>query len=162
VAFSIKTVKLDNHARLGICPLPGRFGEALADIALVAEWNPEIVVSMTTQYEMERHNVGDLGALLDRMDIAWGPFPVRDFGAPEPMADWPTLSRRLHRVLDRGGGVLLHCYGGQGRSGMVLLRLMVERGWEPQTALATLRAVRPGAVETDQQFRWAASGPVRV
>ena len=50
----------------------------------------------------------------------------------------------LNGILDRGGSVLTHCYGGHGRSGMVTLRLMVERGEEPETALARIRTERPG------------------
>ena len=41
------------------------------------------------------------------------------------------------------------------RSGMIALRLMVERGADPDEALKRLRAVRPGAVETDEQRLWA-------
>lgn len=160
MTFSIATVNLDGGARLGIGPLPGRFGDALADLAVLAKWTPEIVVSMTTAEEMDRHNMGDLGAMLAGMDIAWTHFPVRDFGAPKATRNWAVLSAKLHTVLDAGGGVLLHCYGGQGRSGMVLVRLMVERGWDARTALAEVRAVRPGAVETEAQFQWAASAKI--
>jgi len=55
------------------------------------------------------------------------------------------------------GKVFAHCYGGKGRSGMVLLRLMVERGLDPDQALQDLRRVRPGAVETQAQWLWAIS-----
>ncbi len=109
---------------------------------------------MTQTVEMERHNMADLGALLEQMGISWLHFPVQDFSTPAALG-WAQVSRHLHRVLDAKGAVLAHCYGGQGRSGMVLLRLMVERGENPPTALARLREQRPGAVETDAQYRWA-------
>jgi len=54
-----------------------------------------------------------------------------------------------------GGKVLVHCMGGCGRSGMAVLRLMVETGEPPHSALSRLRAARPCAVETDAQFDWA-------
>jgi len=157
MAFRIETVTLDNGARLGICALPGRGGNGLADLGTIARWAPDIVVSMTEIAEMERHNMADLGALLARFQIAWAHFPVRDFGRPQG-SGWPDLSRRLHEVLGQKGAVLAHCYGGQGRSGTVLLRLMVERGIAADRALTQLRAVRPGAVETDAQYLWAANG----
>jgi protein-tyrosine phosphatase len=59
-------------------------------------------------------------------------------------------------VLARGGSVLMHCYGGRGRSGMALTRLMVESGETPAAALARLRQVLPEAVETAAQAAWAA------
>jgi len=158
MSFSIQTIELENGARLGISPLPGRFSAGLADLATISKWAPDIVVSMTETSEMERHNMGDLGGLLEQFSIDWAQFPIRDFGAPANMADWPDLSKRLHRVLDQGGGILAHCYGGHGRSGMILLRLMVERGQDANDALTLLRKARPGAVETDAQFKWAAQG----
>ena len=158
MTFRIATLALQGGGRLGICPLPGRDGAGLPDLAQIIRWVPDIVVSMTEPAEMERHNMGDLAGLLATVGIAHAPFPIRDFGTPETETDWPQLSKRLHRILDRGGSVLAHCYGGQGRSGMVLLRLMVERGISPDAALARLRAIRPGAVETDAQFTWASQG----
>ena len=156
MVFRIEEISLDGGARLGISPLPGRWGEGLADISSILKWGADIVVSMTEQSEMERHNMGDLGAVLEQAGCQWCHFPIRDFGAPSPEADWQGLAPKLHAVLDEGGAVLAHCYGGQGRSGMVLLRLLVERGVAPLAALNLLRSIRPGAVETDAQFDWAA------
>jgi hypothetical protein len=44
---------------------------------------------------------------------------------------------------------------------MAALRLMVEAGEPPDTALGRLRAVRPGAVETEDQMAWARRGSPR-
>lgn len=158
MAFGIETLTLPGGARLGICPLPGRGGAALEDLAAIRAWRPDIVLSMTEAEEMARHNMADLGGLLSREGIAHASFPIRDFGTPTGMENWSALAVRLHAILDSGGAVLAHCYGGQGRSGMVLMRLMVERGQDPDAALAAIRTVRPGAVETDAQQAWARSG----
>jgi len=158
MGFGIATLTPEGGARIGICRLPGRDGRALEDLATIRAWTPGIVVSLTEPAEMARHNMGDMAGLLAREGIAHAAFPIRDFGVPEGLAGWPGLSARLHGVLEAGGGVLLHCYGGQGRSGMLALRLMVERGQNPDAALAALRAVRPGAVETDAQAAWARAG----
>ena len=48
---------------------------------------------------------------------------------------WPGNSTFMHRTLDKGGAVLLRCRGGQGRSGMIALRLLVERGADGYQAL---------------------------
>lgn len=155
MVFSIGTVTLAGGARLGICPLPGRQGAALDDLAVLRAWRPDIVVSMTEPEEMARYNMADLAGLLAQRGIDHAAFPVRDFGTPEAGGEWPALAARLHAILDAGGAVLAHCHGGQGRSGMVLMRLMVERGQTPEAALAAIRAVRPGAVETAAQDAWA-------
>ena len=106
---------------------------------------------------MDRGGCGNLGARLAQAAIGWFHLPIRDYGGPEGTSreSWPNLAARLHETLDKGGAVLLHCRGGQGRSGMIALRLLVERGEEVNRALAQIRAVRPGAVETDAQVQWA-------
>lgn len=144
MAYIVHTLMLESGARLGIGPLPSE-----ADIAALQDWQPGAVVSMTTSAEMR--GLG-LGAAFGPI---WHHFPIADFGAPRDQAAWDALSPKLHAVLDGGGGVFAHCYGGKGRSGLVLLRLMVERGFDPDEALASLRAVRPGAVENEAQRQWA-------
>ncbi|WP_163266051.1 dual specificity protein phosphatase family protein [Chelativorans alearense] len=159
-AYTIATVPVEGGGRIGVSPLPGRVGGLLADIAVIARWNPEIVVSMTVAEEMDRYGAGDLGLALADASIDWFHLPISDYGGPSGAAEkaWPPLSARLHGILDKGGGVLLHCHGGRGRSGMIALRLLVERGEPMDEALTRLRAVRPGAVEAPAQFAWAARG----
>jgi hypothetical protein len=159
-AFSIATVSLDGGGRIGICRLPGLSGDLASDVKAVVEWRPAIVVSMTEQAEMDRCGSGRLGAALADAAIEWFHLPIRDYGGleAEGKAAWPGLAMRLHGILDDGGAVLLHCRGGMGRSGMIALRILVERGEEASRALARLRSARPGAVETPAQFLWASNG----
>lgn len=158
--FAIATLPLPRGGRLGVSRLPGAGGDLAADVAAIAAWRADLVVSMTETAEMERLGAGALPVSLGSAGIAWAHLPIRDFGAPDGASGpaWPDLSRRLHAVLDRGGSVLLHCRGGLGRSGMVALRLLVERGEDGPSAVERLRAVRPGAVETDAQMAWALAG----
>ena len=155
--FIIATMDLERGARIGLCRMPGRGGDLAGDAAVIADWRPVLVVSMTEPAEMGAHGTDALRDELARRGIAWAHYPIPDFGAPERTDQrWPQLATRLHQALNAGGGVLLHCLGGQGRSGMAALRLMVERGADADKALAALRAVRPGAVETKAQRAWAA------
>lgn len=149
--FAIHALKAGGGV-LGICPLPRR-----ADLAEVVSWRPDMVLSMTETAEMEALGAGPLGAALSAAGIAWHHLPIRDFGAPSDavQAAWPEVSTQARRFLAQGGRVLAHCRGGCGRSGMVLLRLMVELREAPEAALARLRAVRPCAVETEAQRLWA-------
>lgn len=155
--FPIATIPVPGGGRIGICALPGGTGDLEGDLGAVHAWQPAVVVSMTEQAEMEAAGAGDLGRRLRRAGIDWHHLPIRDFGAPDEAvrSAWPALSIVLQGALDRGVGVLVHCRGGRGRSGMIALRLMVERGAVPEVALGELRAARPGAVETEGQFDWA-------
>jgi len=137
---------------LALCPLPGRYSPYAQDMAVVADWRPDLVLSMTEEDEMPP----DLARNLAER-AAWQHLPIRDFGAPgtEVIAAWPAVSAQARAVLAQGGKVLTHCAGGCGRSGMVALRLMVELGEDPDAALHRLRQTRPCAVETEAQQVWA-------
>lgn len=153
--FKLVEINSLPSGRLAICRLPGRTGDLDADVAEIARWAPDIVVSMTETSEMAASGAAGLIEALRARSIKHAHFPIRDFGTPEAGDErWPALSERLHAVLDRGGSILLHCMGGLGRSGMVALRLLIERGLPPAQALAEIRAARPGAVETDAQEIW--------
>ena len=155
--FPIASLPLATGGRIGVCPLPGSHAGLARDLAAIAAWRPVLVVSMTEQRELDAAGCGDLTALLAERDIGWAHLPIPDFGVlpGDGARHWPALSQHLHAILDRGDAVLLHCYGGRGRSGMIALRLLVERGEDPETALARLRRERPGAVETEAQLAWA-------
>jgi len=145
---------------LAICPMPGRHGAYLEDLRAIFAFGPAVVVTMTTRDELEDRGVGGLGADLAAADIGWCHLPIVDFGEPDAavQAEWPEVSAGLRQVLADGGRVLLHCMGGCGRSGMAALRLMIETGEAPESALARLRALRPCAVETAGQMNWAMAG----
>ena len=148
--------------RIGLAPLPGRGGRFDLDFTQLVAWDPALVISMTTMSEMESRGAGGLGRDLAALGIAWEHLPVVDFGTPGGAIDeaWPALSLVARSILVGGGKVLVHCHGGCGRSGMIVLRLLVELGEEAEAALARLRGVRPCAVETEEQFVWASRAPI--
>ncbi|WP_413875570.1 protein-tyrosine phosphatase family protein [Albidovulum sp.] len=143
--------------RLALCPMPGRAGDYAGDLAAVLSWAPGLVVTMATAAELA------LGAAALQEDlaaagIAWRHLPVADFAAESAALrdGWAGVSAEARAMLGAGGRVLVHCLGGCGRSGMAVLRLMVECGEAPEAALARLRQARPCAIETEEQRRWAA------
>lgn len=143
---------------LGIGPMPGRFGAYEADLSAILRWGAGLVLTMTTRGELERCGAARIGEDLAAAEVAWRHLPIADFGAPSASTEalWPAVSREAHALLATGGRVFAHCHGGCGRSGMALLRLMVEAGEDPDPALARLRDVRPCAVEMEAQRAWAA------
>jgi protein-tyrosine phosphatase len=156
-AFSIHTLTVGCGGRIGICRLPGLDGDPQADLETIRRWEPGVVVSLTEQAEMEACGGGRLSGFLAGAGIGWVHFPIRDYGGPDARGrtSWPALGRRLHGIVKGGGGIVLHCRGGRGRSGMIALRLLVEQGEPASDALRRLREIRPGAVETDEQLAWA-------
>lgn len=145
---------------LALSPMPGWTRHYGADRVRLLHWRPAMVITMTPLSELARKGAGGLPDDLAAAGIAWRHLPVADFGAPDAAVDdgWPDVAAAALAVLASGGRVLVHCYGGCGRSGMAVLRLMIAAGEAPQAALARLRAVRPCAVETEAQLHWATGG----
>lgn len=137
--------------RLALSALPAGAG-LRADLE---KFHPDLVLSLTESHEMREAGAGDLPGWLAARGIAWAHVPVPDFAVPGAAPGWAAVEARLVALLAGGGRLWLHCRAGLGRSGTVALRLMVAGGEASGPALARLRAVRPGAVETEAQRLWA-------
>jgi protein-tyrosine phosphatase len=148
IVFSISEIAVGGGV-LGLCPLP-----QATDLASLRNWRADVVLTLVEGAEAEELSP-DLGAALATAGIAQRCFPIPDYGVP--VGDWPKVSADLHAVLASGGRIVVHCRGGCGRTGMIALRLMVELGEAPDAALDRLRAVRPCAVETEDQRLWASA-----
>jgi ADP-ribosyl-[dinitrogen reductase] hydrolase len=92
--------------------------------------------------------------------LDWLHLPIRDVGTPGRAfeAAWPGHSANLRKRLAAGENVV-HCLGGLGRGGMIAARLPTEAGGDPNVAIARVRAVRPGAIETPAQENRVRTGP---
>ena len=77
--------------------------------------------------------------------------PVRDFGAPsmEMVETFIKFVRRIHA--ERGGAAAVHCGSGMGRTGTMLACFLVSEGRGAEEAIAEVRRLRPGSIETDGQ-----------
>ncbi len=145
---------------LAISSLPGAGGDYAADLAHLKDWQPAMVMTLTTLPEMVAAGAGDLGNDIVHIAARWVHLPVPDYGVPDAAsaAIWRPAVVAALPALRGGGRVLIHCKGGCGRSGMAALRLMIAAGEAPDAALARLRAVLPSAIETKAQMRWALQG----
>jgi atypical dual specificity phosphatase len=90
-------------------------------------------------------------ARLDRFGLTEVHIPVPDFTAPTP----EDLDRGVDAIethLAQGRVVTVHCGGGLGRSGTLAACYLVHQGQTPDDAIAHVRRLRPGAIETAAQI----------
>lgn len=89
----------------------------------------------------------------------WFHAPIPDVSIPGLafIAAWRTIGPRISEQLRTGGSVVVHCRGGLGRAGMVAAMLLVLMGENPRRAIERVRAVRPGAIETQAQEAYVLS-----
>ncbi len=145
---------------LAMSALPGRGGDYAGDLELFREWQPGIVLTLVTEEELSEVGAPHLGIDIHAMASRWFHLPVREHGTPSPEVEalWPEASRAVRAALKGGGRVIVHCNSGCGRSGMVVLRLMVECGEEGSAALSRLRRLRDCVVGAHGQLQWAFGG----
>ncbi len=157
--FSLSALSVGGGT-VAIASLPGRSGAYKDDMEAFDAFKPSLVLTMVTQAELAENGVPTFGIDVQGQGSRWVHLPVTDFGAPARDVEglWPSASAAARSALAGGGRVLVHCKGGCGRSGMAVLRLMVELGEDVTQALHRLRAVRPCAVETEAQMAWAQAG----
>ena len=94
-----------------------------------------------------------LGEEVSRRKMSWFHLPIVDVSIPDQRFEqqWGVAGEELRSLLRRGLDVLVHCRGGLGRAGTIAARLLVELGMEPTKAIKSVRAARPGAIETRDQ-----------
>jgi atypical dual specificity phosphatase len=76
--------------------------------------------------------------------------PLEDMEAPSQ----EQLRRAVSAIVRANGqkmGVAVHCTAGLGRTGVVLAAYFVSGGLSASNAIARVRRLRPGSIETDEQ-----------
>jgi atypical dual specificity phosphatase len=77
--------------------------------------------------------------------------PVRDGGAPTE-AQISECCWLVRQALDAERAVYVHCFAGSGRTGtMMACYLVYAYRVDPTEAIASIRRLRPGSIETDPQ-----------
>ena len=160
----LEATALGLPGRLGLARAPGAWwpgrplvgDAALADdlAALVHQHQARLLVTLLERREMAR--LGDLAGEAKRLSLAWLHHPIPDMRPPRsPRAVLPVVERLLEE-LGAGRSAVVHCWAGLGRTGTVAACLLVARGRRAAEALAAVRAVRAGAVQTAGQEAFVA------
>jgi len=143
---------------LTICPgkkdLSAGWNRDLAtDLDQIQAWGASIVVALIENHEFRLLAVNSLGRAVQDRAMAWMHLPIRDVSVPDQRFEetWKTKGKELHRRLDAGERILIHCRGGLGRTGLVAACLLVERGFPANAAIRQVRLARPHAIETPTQ-----------
>jgi atypical dual specificity phosphatase len=76
--------------------------------------------------------------------------PLEDMEAPTQDQLDRAVSA-IERANEQNMGVAVHCGAGLGRTGTVLAAYLVAKGLTANNAIAKVRRLRPGSVETDEQ-----------
>ncbi len=129
-----------------------------SDLEVIHDWGASTVVTLLEDHELRLLAVDAMESEVHYSGMKWLHLPIRDGAVPDKGFEdiWKTASKELHRRLDAGERILIHCRGGlsctgMGRTGMVACLILVEHGIQPREAIRRIRAVRPQDIETRAQ-----------
>lgn len=116
--------------------------ETADDLAWLRKSGVDLVISLSED-QIARKWINDAGLMVVHV-------PVPDMT--------PPTARQLEMCLDTiarakksGMGVAIHCTAGKGRTGTVLAAYFVATGLSVRSAIAKVRDLRPGSIETPEQ-----------
>jgi protein-tyrosine phosphatase len=152
--------------RLGLTILPGKHGvsfrypgrvyrrDVRQDFAFLREAGVDRLILLVDDAELRTWGDPAIVAIGETAGVTVLRHPIPDGHPPASVGEMEEI---LGEVRDgrRVGNVAVACMGGVGRSGTVAACALLGGGLTPESAIATVRAVRhPTAVETAEQERF--------
>ncbi len=123
-------------------PRPGATVPIKNDLNFLQAQKIDILVSLTEQpispTDLASHSINGLH------------LPIPDFQAPT-MEQMTTFATTVSGVIGQGGRVGAHCAAGKGRTGTMLAVYLVHTGMTATAAIARIRQLSPGSIETSAQ-----------
>ena len=148
---------LEGQAALILTPCPGTKETGLsASLKQLKAQGGQAVVTALEFDEMAKAGVSELPEQIKDLGMAWFHLPIEDDCAPgeEFASEWQRVSPELHKIIDQGGKLVLHCMGGSGRTGMLAAHLLLELGWDLEMIKSEVKALRPGAFSKPLQIEY--------
>jgi atypical dual specificity phosphatase len=121
---------------------PGRERDLEEDLAWLHSAGIRVLVSLTEEPLPEK--------VLEKYGIEGLHLPVEDF-TPPTLEQIDRFLEEVDRARLEGFALGIHCTAGKGRTGTMLAAYLVTRGLSAEEAIAGIRDLRPGSVETAAQ-----------
>jgi protein-tyrosine phosphatase len=115
----------------------------------------DTIVSLLEKDEAAWLGLGDEGPLAEHTGLNFISFPIPDANVPLDPASFKRFVAELASRVIAGEKIGIHCRGCIGRATVLTACTLIQLGFTPDTALATVQAARGCAVpDTLEQERW--------
>lgn len=148
-------------ADLGISSLPGcKFKDTWrslkADINTIRSAGVKDIIVLCTKGELKKYRVKNLFSEYEASELVVHHCPFND-GEPMAMSDLVPLLEKLTDLLTKGHKTLIHCYGGLGRSSLIVccFLMYLDCDIEPAMAIEKLQSLRgSSAIQSIKQYNF--------
>lgn len=130
--------------------------DLLTDLEAIRVWGATTLITLIEDHEFAAVGVEALPDTARQVGLNWLHWPIVDCDAPDERFEqaWQQEFPGVKQQLQSGHSIVLHCMGGMGRTGTVAALMLTEFGMAPDEAVDSVRAARPGTIETAVQLRY--------
>ena len=112
------------------------------DLKWLRDKKIDLLVTLTEE-PLPRHWINEAGLMCLHL-------PIYDM-YPPTLEQIQKCNEAIEEAKRTGMGVAIHCAAGRGRTGTMLAGYLVSQGMDAQAAIAKVRELRPGSIETMEQ-----------
>jgi protein-tyrosine phosphatase len=116
----------------------------------------DVIVSLLTAEEINELDLSREHDLAVQHGVEYLSFPIEDRRVPASVASVREFVLGLHRELESGKSLAVHCRAGIGRSSLIAACVLVEQGASVNDAFDRIQLARGCSVpDTEEQRDWA-------
>jgi protein-tyrosine phosphatase len=141
--------------RLGIIPRPRGQDWLADDISFLRRAGVDVIVSALTPAETEEWGLLDESRCCENNGLTFLSFPIEDRSVPTSVSEFDELLDSVTEYLRKGKAVMVHCWGGVGRSSVIVACALIRYGLSADYAFRMIEESRGRQVpDTAEQRQW--------
>ncbi|MEM1403875.1 MAG: protein-tyrosine phosphatase family protein [Pseudomonadota bacterium] len=127
----------------------------LSDLTMLKDAGVDVVFSLIEPEEAAWLDLSSEDQAATLVGLQYENYPMPDRKPPSDLDQFLALTRHVLVNLESGSSTVVHCVGGIGRSGLVALAVLLNRGYEVGAAIDLVSEIRGRkAPDTHSQIDW--------
>jgi protein-tyrosine phosphatase len=141
--------------RLDIIPRPRGEDWLADDVSALRSAGVDVVVSALTPAETEEWGLLEERRCCEDGGMTFVSFPIEDRSVPTSLSEFDGLIDSVTEYLREGKAVVVHCWGGVGRSSVIAACTLIRNGLSADSAFRLIEEARGRQVpDTAEQRQW--------